>query len=384
MKLFLVAFHMAHKKSWTILLFMIEMLLSSVVLMSLVGQMLSLHKSAQITSAFNGDNCYYFSPRTYYDPDFSIEDYLSDDEKKNIQIGSVHIFSAKTKETQSVRIIGYNNFIIERARMKMDSGTWFTDRKCDRIPLITVGNRYSVGQQIEFWDGTKGEVIGGIAKDSYIVSFQSSASSGKASLQNLISVPTSIDFIAPFQSEKYMSLSDHIISNELIEQSQVIAVENVQEQGQIVKSLKKYGDVSSIEQMIKNFEVENKNYFLINGIVFLVFTILTIVGIGGLNGIWSVENDNVYTIMYMLGLHTKTCMLVEAINTFTVVGVSYLAFFLLSHWLAKSILPKGVHYGNGIWIAILVYFLLIYALTSVSSIVKAGKRNLMELYKREN
>lgn len=375
---------MAEKRKGAIFLFMIEMLLSSVVMMSLVGQMLSLHKSAQITNAFDGDNCYYFSPRTYYDPDFSIGDYLSEAEKKNLKTGSVHVFSAKTKEKQSVKIIGYSDFIIERARIKTDRGTWFTDKTCNVVPLIAVGSRYSVGQQITFSDGTKGEVIGAIAKDSYVVSFQASASSGNASLRDLISVPSAIDLIAPFQSEKFMSFPAHVISNELTEQSQIIAVENTQEQRHIVKTLNKYGDVSSIEQMIKNFDSENKNYFLINGIIFFVFTILTIVGIGGLNGIWSVENENVYTIMYMLGLHTKTCMLVEAINTFTVVGVSYLVFFLLSHWLAKSILPEGVHCGKGIWMAILVYFLLIYALTSVSSIVKAGKRNLMELYKREN
>ncbi len=121
-----------------------------------------------------------------------------------------------------------------------------------------------------------------------------------------------------------------------------------------------------------------------NGMVFVIFMILTVAGINGINRIWEVEDERVYTIMYMLGLDTKNCMMIEALKTFTVVGISYLLFLIGYKWILRSILPMGISNESGWILAVtFIYFLAIYAVTSVSFVLKAGKCNIMELYKRK-
>ena len=103
MKLFIVTARMMKKRRKTVLLLMTEMILSSVVMASLIGQMLFIHKSSRIVNAFNGFDCYYFTPHLYYDPDFYIGNYLSDEEKNSTEFGTTHILSVETGQ------YGYHN-----------------------------------------------------------------------------------------------------------------------------------------------------------------------------------------------------------------------------------------------------------------------------------
>ena len=172
--MFIVAVHMAKKRKISILLLMMEVILSAVVMVSLIGQMLFLQKSALIVKTFNGSDCYYFSPRSYYDPDFRIENYLSDEERDCVDLGTTHILSVKTDQNRSVKVIGYSDFIIERARLKIEAGGWFTDVDCNTVPLIAIGDTYQIGKHVTFSNGCEGTVIGTIDKElmSYLLCHQ--------------------------------------------------------------------------------------------------------------------------------------------------------------------------------------------------------------------
>lgn len=384
MKLFIVTARMMKKRRKTILLLMAEMILSSVVMASLVGQMLFIHKSSRIVNAFNGFDCYYFTPHFYYDPDFYIGDYLSDEEKASTELGTTHIMSVKTEQHGLRHAVGYTDFVIDRACVEMEEGDWFNTADCSNIPLVAVGDEYKTGEQVTFENGSTGTIIGTVRKDSYIISFTHSGSSGNASLSDFISLPSEAGFIVPYQSEHYQSLPEEVIEHDMANFSQIVYIRNPDMKSRVTGTLKQYGYISSIEEMENNFNEENRDYFITNGIIFFIFMILTVVGIGGINGIWRVEDEHAYTVMYILGLDTKKCMVIEALKTFTVVGISYLFFLAVYRWLLDSVLPVGISAESG-WIPAVtfLYFLVIYAVSSASSILNAGKHNVMELYRRK-
>lgn len=77
-------------------------------------------------------------------------------------------------------------------------------------------------------------------------------------------------------------------------------------------------------------------------------------------------------------------MVLEAVNTFAVIGVSYLMFLLADDKIAPlitSVRSGKIHgwmYGG-----VVLYFTLVYLLTSFSSIRAAARCNVIELYKKE-
>lgn len=153
----------------------------------------------------------------------------------------------------------------------------------------------------------------------------------------------------------------------------------------IIDKLKKYGNISSIYEMEQNFKQNNREYFMVNGILLFVFSFLTIVGIFGTNGIWYIKNQKNYTIYYMLGLSNQKCRILEAINTFLVIGLSYSVFLVLYEMFFKEyLLLQASEWKLWILIILFFYYIEIYGVTSIVFIKKAGKNDIMDLYKKGN
>ena len=383
MKLLLIAGNLAKKRKWSLLFLMIEIILSSIVLLSLIGELLFLENSSQIAKTFEGTDSYYFTKRIYYTPDFRIEDYLDEKIKAGVHIGNIHTVRFDTEEQKYISGLAYSDVILDKINIEMLEGEWITDSECEGIPLVAVGGNYCVGEEITISEGNKGTIVGIIEEDSYCVTFMASGSSGYASLSNFISTVSGIDFIMPYTDSKYWKTEDVLFESDMAQESQIICVQDASVREELINTLKQYGDISSIEEMEQKYLNDIREFYIVNGIVLAIFSVLTIVGISGMNGIQSIENERQYTILYIIGLDKRKCMLIEAMNTFTVIGVSYVVVLFLYKTMASWILPSGVQSIDS-WIlgVLFLYLIIIYFITSISFIRKAGKQNIMELYKR--
>ena len=109
-----------------------------------------------------------------------------------------------------------------------------------------------------------------------------------------------------------------------------------------IKMLSDYGAITSVEQMQENYNKSNREFLFTNGIVGIVFLFLTMTGIGGINYIQSKNNDKFYTILFMLGMNKNKRMLIETLNTFSVIGISAITMLIFGGKIAAITSPKGV------------------------------------------
>lgn len=382
MKLFLVAYHIAKQRKVSLILLMGEIIISSLLLIGILGEIVYLWKSTDIANTFKNTQSYYFTPFTYYSPDFEMHECLDNAEKGAVKIGEVRDLFLELKSGEHVTALAYNQLLLSNMNIEMESGMWITseNKSTSPIQLVAIGNRYKIGDEITFSNGVKGYVIGTIREDSYLIRMMHSASNGKASLDSFVSQATNIDFIIPYSDEYNYFKKDEILNS-----SRVVEITDSTMEKEIIDKLKKYGNISSISEMEQNFKQNNREYFMVNGILLFVFSFLTIVGIFGTNGIWYIKNQKNYTIYYMLGLSNQKCRILEGINTFFVIGLSYSVFLLLYEMFFKEyLLLQASEWKLWILIILFFYYIAIYGMTSVVFIKKAGKNDIMDLYKKGN
>ena len=145
--------------------------------------------------------------------------------------------------------------------------------------------------------------------------------------------------------------------------------------------LLEYGHATSIDDMLVNYEKSINDELLIYSVICTVFSILTIVGIGGNNGIQNIINKYDFIIYYMLGATQKTCVLTEAIRSGIVIILSYVIAIMIYH-LVPTLFPISAnHITLQTWTVILIFLLVIYAITSGVFLYRLSKNNLISSYK---
>lgn len=383
MKIVLIAIKLAKKRKMSLFLLTAEIIISSIVLLSSISEIIYIQNSYKIADNFEGKECYYYSSYDYYTPDFNVIEYLEDDIKNNIQTGEVKDCYIECDNGAVISALGYNDFIIDRINVELSSGVWFDRRNTKNIPIIAIGDNFKVGQTINIHDDIVAEVIGTISRDAYLLTFEGAGSTGYTSLDNILSTASGRSFIVPYHTEKYTGFPDGDYIKAMGCLGTIVKVKNPEMLSDVKSKLREYGDVSSVEEMQNNYKTENREVLFINITMTIVFLIITFVGIYAINGIQSIKNERNYTIMHILGLSQMKCMIIEAINTFAVIGIAYIVFLLLSRQI-MTLITAVIDSANEEWvkIAILLYFMIIYIVTSISSIIKAGKHNIIDLYRR--
>lgn len=376
----IIAAQLIKKRKWSLFILMIEVIISSIVLVGIIGQCVHIKNVSNISKVFNGIECFYFTPFDYYSPNFQIEEQIDD---SGIEIASINMIQVNEDDSESfTSFTACSDLIIDRLEVNMDKGEWFGEKhiKTDYIPVVSIGDNFKVGDIIQVKKYSC-QVIGCVKNDEYMISLNSGASNGDFSIGRMISDFSGHKLIIPYRSEKYTCFKEEDISFIIPESSRIIRVdESVKDE--LTDKLKQYGTISSIQEMNQNYSDDNYEFGITNGILLLVFVLLTLVGIGGMNGIYRAENSKYYTILYMLGLDSKRCMIVEAINSFAVIGISYGVFIVVYKLLFPDIIPSDVTNRYGwIYICVFLYLLVLYLITSLGGIKSVSNRNIIELYR---
>lgn len=392
MKHIKITFEIIWKNKYTLLLLLLQMLLTTIIFVSLVGKLQYLVSSRASANAFNEYNAYYFNNYLYYDPEvLDLEQILQEQINAEWSIGETAILHLQTSDGKMVMAYGYNEPIITLSNIEMHSGTWFAEGEdYGGVPVIAIGDTYKTGDTIEFWNPeqerkTSVKVIGTISPQTYVTAFSSGASQDFAKLYQLIE-PAQGDFIVPFECKNIPSVTnaDTWMVQRLF--GKIIVTEDKMPQDEIYRVLKPYGTVSNIGIMQENYKHELREYFISNGVVLFVFTLLALAGIGGINSMLNLVNERRYTIYFMHGMTKRNCALVEAMRSGTLILLSYLLFFVL-----YAITPVGEIFSvqsytiNGLtFLAVLLYMILIYSITAVPFVIKLGKKDLIHLYKQKS
>lgn len=376
-----IAYRLTKKRKWSLSLLTVEIIICSIVILSTLGKIFYYFETKDLAYSFDGKNIYYFSPYTYYD-DFSAEELLSQKGFKNVEVCEMHELKIESKSDSAIAVIGYDDIIMKKLKLNIIEGQNISSYTGDNIPVIAMGNRFRVGDTIVLSDKQICEVVGKISEDSSVVRFNASASSGKSSIEEILATVRGCDLIMPYGPNCSYYNNSEIVKMDFPQDSQMIYCNGKKYQSAI-KMLSDYGAITSVEQMQENYNKSNREFLFTNGIVGIVFLFLTMTGIGGINYIQSKNNDKFYTILFMLGMNKNKRMLIETLNTFSVIGISAITMLIFGGKIAAITSPKGVgRIENWMYIVVVINLCFIYAVSSFDFIKKSGKSNIIELYKK--
>ena len=388
-KIFILSLQLIWKRKLSFFLLVFQIIISSIIFIGMIGQVQMIVSSYSTANTFDNTKAYYFSPYAFnMNQDINIENIAYEKINKNATIGKAYEVFLYDRNETPYYCYGYNDTLLSYMNFEIIDGDTFKNHKSTEfIPIVSIGNQYQIGEQFEFVDESncliaKGQVVGTISKESYIINFNSGASTDFSNLTDIVSIPYA-DFIIPVNSQAYCSFDTEKYSDYAIKQDCELIFANNTNSDTVYSKLCQYGSVSSINIMKDNYINKINSDLTTNGIILLVFTLLTLAGLGGINGIQSIENKKLYNIYFILGITAKKCSLIEAIRSFILMLLSFTLVLSLYYLTPLKELFNSYTYKID-WFTFFmtfIYIALIFLITSCGFIYKLSKENLISTYK---
>lgn len=193
MKSILLALRLFSKNYKINIAIIIQIMISILILLTLFGKLQWINKAKSITDIIQTKNALYI-----YMYDHSLDttgkapDEFYDTIKSDKDIGSIGEIKSvyfRLKNGQGMEGLAYNDAIINNINIKLQKGTWFTDKSDDYIPIISVGSNYKLNETVTFSINPEktceGKIIGIIENGSYVLTFNSGGSKGGNMVQYL-------------------------------------------------------------------------------------------------------------------------------------------------------------------------------------------------------
>lgn len=323
-KLTLLSLQEIWKNKIVYLLFSFELILVSIMAISLLGKLIGVVSSKDLCYAFEDKNMYYYAKYDYIQKDLT--DILDAEILQNMDMISLPLYSIHCKQ-DTVSAYGYDDALLPLCHYKMSEGIWFHEYKGENIPVISMDEHYAVGDKILLDDNHQMEVIGFMNQESYIINFHASSGNGESSLDQFISHPD-VQMIVACQSRQFASVKDMV---ELIggENNRMIFLHDTSYEEKMRRACKDYGAISSFSEMKQNYEENNRYEFMVNGIVLLIFVIVSITGMVGYNEIRMEINRQRILIYQLNGTKIIHLLWMEWIKNLVLFLCSYLLFYVV-------------------------------------------------------
>lgn len=386
-KIFFLSFQLIQKKIVIYIILSIQMIISIIVFIGIVGKVQVISDSQKIIETLNRtNNLYSLTPFFLYSSGTMNSDWIQDilNLKEIESIGEyrtgIYLVNGTVKES-----IEYGDSILNIINIDLVDGEWFNKHNMatDYIPVIAKVGSYKVNDVIVLSNSNKtykqkAIVIGTIAKDEYILTLSSGGSS--VSYLDLIDF-CKADLILPHSKmtgyHDIKNREDNTIANLFVFSKEGVSDDRLK------GILEEYGSVSSVNQMKQEYISRNREYFRYYGVALLIFTLISSVGIAGINGIINVMNQKKFAIYFIIGLTAKQCAFIEAIRTGILLIATYVSTILIVY---NTKIIDNFHNSMKInftlWCLIFIYLILIYMITSWYFIKKLTKENLIEVYKK--
>lgn len=390
-RVFILTVRMINKDRWSYVLLVFELVLTSIIFLPFIGKLQAEMATKDIVNVFNDCNACYFNPYEFFDVEKNdIKKMIQEEGCSNLELGEISDISLKTGDGERLIAYGYNDTIIDFVTLSLSQGSWFgKHEKGEYIPIISINSKLKMNEVIEFTnvDNTskvKGKVIGVMNREEYVMTFNSGGSNDFARLSNFISAPEA-DIIVPYQCKNYISFSKKNIEEFRCQTGKILITKEKKSLDKIIKICHQYGSVSKISKMKENYQRDQRDFYITNGVVLAVFSLLSLAGIGGFNGIQSILHERLFTIYYMLGLSKKRCMMMEGLRTFLLLVVSFGSVLILFYLLKFNQVFNADEYRiNGITFGIVfLYLCLICLISSVGYVEKLARKNLIQVYKQK-
>lgn len=386
-----IVWKLTKKNIGSLALLTLQAVITILILIGLVGKVQMVSSARNVTDTFQNQNGFYFTEfACYHDTLPDLTQLLAQKaETSSARVGEITDLLLQNERGEPVAAYGYNDTMIETAKIPLTEGVWFPQAQLtDQIPALAVEGQYQVGDALTFLHpkthaAIKAVVIGTIAGDAYIPTFNRSGTADVVTLSFFVSTPQ-FPLIVPYHCAGIPSFQEEMATDASAERGRIIMADHQAAATAAQEKLKSYGSSVSIEQMALQYRQEIRDHMLTNGIVLLVFSVLSMVGIGGMNGTQYLFNEKRFIIYYMLGLTQKKCMLIEALRSFALILSSFFITFLL-YWITPVrdlYSPESFQINAFTFLLIFLFLLIIYACTSIAFFLKLGRKDLIQNYRQ--
>lgn len=386
----ILAFKLIKRQKFVSILLVLQVCIALIALNMSIGNIQYYIESAQLANTFSNTNAFYWSPYKYIDRNsFEISNQLSEYQNLKFSEGKISSLILYQNGDEAIGAYGYNDTIISSLSLKLSEGLTFkeyfstSDIHNESIPAIATTSCYSVGDHIELtsiYNSKKIliEIIGVLAPDSYVMSFNTSANSGNSNLDYMISKPQ-FPLILPFESNMLPSISssDCLSTNNL---AKLIIVDNHADISIVNSILTKYGHTTYIDDLIANYQSNIKNELTIYSIILIIFTFLTVIGIGGHNVLQGMSTIKYYATFYMLGESQTRCALIEALRCMSLLILSFILISISFPFYSDLLFGNHCSISPCSYIISFIYIIIVFFMTSFISILKLGKEEIVTFY----
>lgn len=284
----------------------------------------------------------------------------------------------------------YNQPLIENMKCPLQAGVWFnqyTGGDPAAIPIVVSGDtRLHIGDTLEMRisnpnsGDTQGmhcnvRVIGILNGLNYLYSF--TAGGTRMGLGMLLEKDSSIVILPEERLEPSLrAASMDQLGRMLFVSGKSDAVFSS------IKSLS-LGNLADVSEMNRVTDADFDTFLISNGIVLLVLTFITAAGIGGGNSLQRMTNEKVFSVFYMVGASWKQCVRIELWRSLMIVGVPFAAFLLFYRLhIFDEFLPADAIITSATFLSVLIYIALLYAATSLYSMVSTARMNPVEVIRK--
>lgn len=379
-KLVLLSFKDVWRNKTAYLLFSFELVLVGIMAMTLFGKLAGTMLSKDLCYAFEGKNMYYLAKYEFIQKEFS--EMIDADLLQNIEIISLPVYSISDGQ-EEISAYGYNDLLLSLCKYKMTQGIWFDEYQGNHIPVISLDERYRVGDQITIKENIPMEVIGYMNQNAYLLNFHASSSDGEGSLDQFVSHPD-YQLIVPRQNKQFASI-EHEIEVVGGEGNHMIFLQNNSDRERLLKQCKEYGTISSYSEMRQNYEAMNQYDYTVNGIVLLIFILVSTTGIIGYHEIRLEMNRQRILVYQLNGAKTLYFIFMEVVKNLVLLIISYLLFYLAYRVLGLGrILKEGLALINfHTFVGTLLFLGVIILLSSLGAYRRLLKMHWIAAYKRK-
>ncbi|WP_448902398.1 hypothetical protein [Eubacterium sp.] len=375
MKILNMTYKILKKDVKYFLLIIFEVVVVSIIFMSLIGKIQVIKLNSNFEEELNINDGYYFTRYGYFDQDNEeIQDIFAQNKIKQLKIYDVYLQC----NNQNIYACGYTEELLNNYKCKVKKGKWFENKKYDYVPAIGIDGIYKVGDEI-YCENKKIVIIGLVDKNQFVINFGKSASSGKASVSNLLQkMQTGI--IVPYECTNMSCLTNKDVTDSVAQMSEIILPDE-QLTGNQKNVINQYGDLTKLNDMVSNYKCENRDFFVTNIIIFVVFILITLAGIGGINCMLEIKNERRITIYYMYGLTKVQCIMIQELRTIMTMIIGYISFILTYFICIKKIFVNEYLLVNAYtFTAIAILIVVIFAFAEVPYIINMAKRDMIEIY----
>ena len=375
MKILNMTYKMLKRDVKYFLLIVFEVIVVSIIFMSLIGKMQVIKLNSNFEDELNVNDGYYFTRYDYFDQDSEkIQEIFVENRIKQLKIYDVYLQCGN----QNIYAYGYTEELLNNYKCKVKKGKWFETKKYEYIPAIGIEGLYKLGDEF-YCENKKIVIIGIVDKNQFVMNFGRSASSGRASVSNLLQ-KMQVGIIVPYECTNMSCLENKDVVDSVEQMSEIILPDErlTKEQKNIINE---YGDLTKLNKMVDNYKCENRDFFVTHIIIFIIFILITLAGTGGINCMLEIKNEKRITIYYMYGLTKVQCMLIQELRTVMTMIIGYIGFvFTYFIWIKKIFANEYILVNAQTFIAIAILIEVIFACAEVPYLINMANKNMIEIY----